>query len=167
MSHVISSQQDVMKLVFNLTRFEMQYPRFIEQIAQKIIYEEILNPIKTAMSSFGYSQKIIDGTTIEQLFVNDNGFIQFDVVSDYTSESGFDVAKAREEGTRRHFIKPKNAKALVWIVGGFVKAFSKGHWVKGITKSNIIEKTIQARFSIAQERITQESIIFFNRTVSE
>jgi hypothetical protein len=167
MSNNISSQQDVMKLVFNVTRFEMQYPRFIEGMARKIIDEEILQPIKTAMASFGYSQKIIDGTTIENLFVDDNGFIQFDVVSDYKSESGFDVAKAREEGTRGHFIKPKNAKALVWIVGGFVKAFSKGHWVKGITKSNIIKKTTEARFPIAQERITQESIIFFNRTVSE
>ena len=165
MSSNISSQQDVMKLVFNLTRFEMQYPRFIEGMARQIIDEEILQPIKTAMKSFGYSEKIINGTTIEKLFVDDNGFIQFDVTSDYKSELGFDVAKAREKGTKRHFIKPINAKALVWIVGGFVKAFSKGHWIKGITKSNIIKKTIEARFPIAQERITQESIIFFNRTV--
>lgn len=167
MSNNISSQQDVMKLVFNLTRFEMQYTRFIEGVTRQIIDQEILQPIKSAMKVFGYSQKIIDGTTMENLLVDDGGFIQFDIVSDYTSESGFDVAKAREEGTKRHFIKPINVKALVWIVGGFIKAFSKGHWVKGITKSNIIKKTIQTRFPIAQERITQESIIFFNRTMTQ
>lgn len=165
MSSSISSTQDVMKLLFNVTRFEMQYPRFIEQTSRQIIDEEILNPIKTGMRSFGYSEKIIDGTFIDNLFVDDNGFIQFDVVSDYKTELGFDVAKAREKGTKRHFIKPKNAKALVWIIGGFVKAFSKGHWVKGFTKSNIIKKTIEAQFPIAQERITQESVIFFNRLV--
>jgi hypothetical protein len=154
-----------MKLLFNVTRFEMQYPRFIEQTARQIIDEEILQPIKTGMRQFGYSQKIIDGTTIENFFVDSNGFIQFDVVSDYKSENGFDVAKAREEGTKDHFIKPVVKTALSWIVGN-LRLFSKGHWVKGFTKSNIIKKTTETRFPIAQERITQESIIFFNRTVS-
>lgn len=166
MSQNITSQDDVMRLLFNVTRFEMQYPRFIEQTARKIIDEEILQPIKIAMKSFGYSQKIIDDTTIENLFVDESGFIQFDVVSNYTSESGFDVAKAREKGTKAHFIKPVVKLALSWVVGN-IRIFSKGHWVKGFTKSNIIKKTTEARFQIAQERINQESIIFFNRMVSE
>jgi len=164
MSSTISSQQDVMKLLFNVTRFEMQYPRFIEQISRQIIDEEILIPIKTAMRSFGYSQKIIDGTSIESLFVDDSGFIQFDVVSDYKTELGFDVAKAREKGTKRHFIKAITKIALSWVTSN-VRLFSKGHWVKGFTKSNIIKKTTETRFPIAQERITQESVIFFNRMV--
>jgi len=166
MSNNISSQQDVMRLLFNLTRFEMQYTRFIEESARKIIDEEILQPIKTAMKSFDYSDKIIKGTSIENLIVDGNGFIQFDVVSDYKTELGFDVAKAREEGTKDHFIKPVVKAVLSWVVGG-VRLFSKGHWVKGFTKSNIIKKTTEVKFPIAQERITQESIIFFNRTVSQ
>jgi len=164
MSSNISSKQDVMKLLFNVTRFEMQYPRFIEESARQIIDQEILQPIKTAMRSFRYSEKIIDGTFIDNLFVNDNGFIQFDVVSDYKSELGFDVAKAREEGTKRHFIKAVGKAALSWVTNN-VRLFSKGHWVKGFTKSNIIKKTTEIRFPIAQERITQESVIFFNRMV--
>ena len=155
-----------MKLVFNVTRFEMQYPRFIEESARKIIDEEILQPIKIAMKSFDYSDKIIDDTTIENLFVDGSGFIQFDVVSDYKTELGFDVAKAREEGTKNHFIKPLVKAALSWLAGT-IRLFSKGHWIKGFTKSNIIKKTTEIRFPIAQERITQESIIFFNRTVSQ
>ena len=165
MSQNISSQDDVMKLLFNVTRFEMQYFRFIEQTAKQIVDEEILQPIKTEMKKFGYSQKIIDDTTIQNLFVDDNGFVQFDVVSDCKSESGFDVAKAREKGTKRHFIKPIAKLALSWVVRN-LRLFSKGHWVKGITKSNIIKKTTEARFTIAQERITQESLVFFNRTVT-
>ena len=167
MSKNISSQDDVMKLLFDVTRFEMQYFRFIEQTAKQIVDEEILQPIKTEMKKFGYSEKIIDGTTIENLFVDDNGFVQFDVVSDYKSESGFDVAKAREKGTKRHKLPKVKGRTYSWIVGGFIRAFSKGHWVKGITKSNIIRRTTEARFVIAQERITQESIVFFNRTVTQ
>jgi len=156
-----------MKLLFNVTRFEMQYFRFIEESAKQIVDEEILQPIKTEMKKFGYSEKIIDDTTIENLFVDDTGFLQFDVVSDYKLETGFDVAKAREKGTKRHFIKPVVATVLSWIVGGFIRAFSKGHWVKGFTKSNIIRDVTKARFPIAQERITQESLVFFNRTVTQ
>lgn len=166
MSNIISSQQDVMKLLFNLTRFEMQYTRFIEESARQIIDEEILQPIKIAMKSFDYSEKIINGTSIENFFVDGNGFVQFDVVSDYNTELGFDVAKAREEGTKDHFIAPVVKAVLSWVVGG-VRLFSKGHWVKGFTKSNIIKKTTEIRFPIAQERINQESIIFFNRMVVE
>ena len=144
----------------------MQYTRFIEDAARKIINEEILLPIKEGMKNFDYSQKIIDATTIDNLAVTETGFLQFDVVSDYHADDGFDVSTAREKGTKKHFIKPVVKLALSWIIGGFVKAFSKGHWVKGITKSNIIKKTIEARFPIAQERIEQESIEFFNRTVN-
>jgi len=164
MSSDISSQQDVMRLLFNITRFEMQYPRFIEESTRQIIDQEILQPIKIAMRSFGYSEKIIDGTFIDNLFVDGNGFVQFDVVSDYKSELGFDVAKAREEGTKRHFIKAVVKATLSWVTNN-VRLFSKGHWVKGFTKSNIIKKTTETRFPIAQERIIQESVVFFNRMV--
>ena len=164
MSTTISSQQDVMRLLFNVTRFEMQYPRFIEQTSRQIIDQEILQPIKSAMRSFGYSDKIVDGTFIDNLIIDSEGFIQFDVISDYKSELGFDVAKAREEGTKRHFIKAVVKAALSWITSN-VRLFSKGHWVKGFTKSNIIKKTTETRFPIAQERILQESVIFFNRLV--
>ena len=37
------------------------------------------------------------------------------------------------EGTKDHFVKPKNAKALHWVTGG-ASAFSKGHFVSGIEK---------------------------------
>lgn len=166
MSVEIDSHQDVMKLLFNVTRFEMLYPKFIDDVARPIIDEEILQPIKREMKSFGYSDKIIKGTTIENVIITNEGFLQFDVVSEYNADNGFDVAKGREEGTKDHFIKPVTKKALSWIVGGFIRAFSKGHWVKGFTKSNIIKKTLEIKFPIVQERLDQETVIFFNQTVS-
>jgi len=155
----------VNNLLFNVIRFDMQYLKFIEEIAHTIINEEILIPIKSEMKKFDYSKKIIDKTVIENLIVSDDGFVQFDVVSNYETKSGFDVSSAREKGTKTHFIKPVVKLALSWLIGSF-RAFSKGHWVRGITKSNIIKKTIEIKFPIAQERISQESIIFFNRMMS-
>ena len=166
MSIEVDSHQDVMKLLFNVTRFEMLYPKFIDDVAAPIIDEEILQPIKKNMKKFGYSDKIIKGTSIENVIITNTGFLQFDVISDYTAENGFDVATAREKVTKDHFIKPVTKKALSWIVGGFVRAFSKGHWVKGFTKSNIIKNTLDMKFPIVQERLDQETIKFFNQTVS-
>ena len=158
---------DGMKLVFNLTRFKMQYPRFVETVGIKIAEEEILRPIHARMKDFRYSPKIIAATRIEDVKITNDGQLIFDVISDYESETGFDVSRAREEGTKRHFIKPVTAKALRWIVGGFVVAFSKGHWVKGITKSNVIAKTIVEMTPIAQERLNVETDNFLKRTLEE
>ena len=159
--------QDSMKLVFNLTRFEMQYPEFVRSIAPKIADEEILEPIKSRMKDFGYSEKIINETRIENLQISTAGQIQFDVVSDYKTASGFDVAEAREKGTVRHFIKPINAKALAFIIGGFIKAFSKGHWVKGITASNVITKTVEELSPAAQSRLNNETDSFLQRSLDQ
>ena len=119
------------------------------------------------MKSFGYSQKIIDGTTIENITINRTGSMSFDVVSDYDSESGFDVAKAREKGTVRHFIKPVNAKALSFIAAGFIRGFSKGHWVRGITATNVVSKTVQEKTPEAQARLNEATDRFIARSVRE
>ena len=154
-----------MKLVFNITRFEMQYPAFIRDAVQRIVDEELLKPIKFQMKAFNYSQKIIDGTTIENLVVDDGGFVQFDVVSEYDTESGFDVALAREEGTRTHFVAPRFRAALSWIANG-IRIFSKGHWVRGIRRSNVIQNTIAERFPILQARLNDQTDSFFNSVVN-
>lgn len=159
------AQEDNMRTVFNLTRFEMQYPEFVRSIAPKIADEEILKPVHSRMKDFGYSEKIIQSTRIENLQINNLGELEFDVVSDYKSELGFDVSKAREKGTVRHFIKPINAKALRFILGGFVVGFSKGHWVKGITASNVIEKTVAEMIPVAQQKLNEETDEFLSRSM--
>jgi hypothetical protein len=153
-----------MRLAFDITRFEMQYPRFVQERAGKIIKEEMLVPIHRAMRGFSYSEKIIKGTTIENVNVSDQGYVQFDVVSDYRSESGFDVARAREEGTKRHFIKPAVMAALSWVSMN-LRLFSKGHWVRGIARSNVIQKTVEATFPMVQNRLNEETSAFFKETI--
>lgn len=158
-------ENDNMRTVFNLTRFEMQYPEFVRSIAPKIADEQILKPVHSRMKDFGYSEKIIQSTIIENLQINNLGELEFDVVSDYKSQLGFDVSKAREKGTVRHFIKPINAKALSFIAGGFIRAFSKGHWVKGITASNVIEKTVAEMTPVAQQKLNEETDQFLSRSM--
>jgi hypothetical protein len=146
---------------------QVQYPRFLREQSKKIAEDVILKPLHSRMQSFGYSKKIVDGTTIENLTIGRNGTLSFDVVSDYKSESGFSVANAREEGTRSHFVRPVNAKALSFIAGGFIRAFSKGHWVRGITPTNVVKKTVQEKIPQAQARLNEATDLFIARSMRE
>ena len=163
----MSLQLDPAKKAFFAFKTQIQYPRFIRTESEKIANEVILKPLHQRMRSFGYSEKIIDGTTIENIQVNRTGSLTFDVVSDYESESGFSVADAREKGTVDHFVKPVNKKALSWIAGGFVKAFSKGHTVRGITASNVIRETVREKTPEAQARLNDATDEFIARSMKE
>ena len=164
---VLSVQIDPSKKAFLAMRIQVQYPRFVREEAKKIAEDVILKPLHSRMKSFGYSEKIITGTTIENIIINRTGSMSFDVVSDYDSESGFDIATAREKGTVSHFIKPINAKALSFIAGGFIRAFSKGHFVKGITATNVVQKTVQEKIPEAQARLNEATDRFISRSLKE
>jgi sRNA-binding carbon storage regulator CsrA len=45
-------------------------------------------------------------------------------------------------GTERHFIAPKNKKALKWKDGGQI-FFSKGHFVDGIKPNNFLRRGVE------------------------
>jgi len=156
---------DSSKKAFLAMKLQLQYPRFIRAEGEKIANKVLLKPLHARMKSFGYSDKIINGTKIANLQVSRTGTMTFDVISDYESESGFSVADAREKGTERHFVKPVSAKALSWIAGGFIRAFSKGHWVSGITASNVIERTIAEKTPVVQARVDDATNQFIERSM--
>ena len=143
-------------------RFELQYPGFLKIMATKIVNETILDEIHRRQESLGFSKKIIERTYITNIKIESTGEMTFDCISDYESESGFDVAKAREEGTdvgkpgHKHWVAPVHRKFLSWIQNG-VRRFSPGHWVKGITRSNVIKKTIKEMTPKAQARLDEET----------
>lgn len=152
-----------MRKINKIIKLQMQYPRWLRTTVKKILDEEILKKIHQRMKDFGYSEKIIKGTKIHKIVMNDDGSLDYEVESKLMREK-YDVAKGREEGTIDHKIEPlKEGGTLSWIVGGFIRGFSKGHWVKGITKSNIIEKTMEEFEPKAQARLDVET----DRFVSE
>jgi len=91
------------------------------------------------MRDFGYSDKIIVGTTIAGINIISNKKFRIFFHSEYFAENGFDVALVREKtGTISHKIKPVKKKALRFDGN----KFSKGHEVSGIIPSHIIERTL-------------------------
>ena len=148
-------------VLFRTQKFTTQYPSFakskLEELANKIILDEI----HETMRSKNFSQKIIDSTYVKSVDITSG---EIEIVSDYKSESGFDVAKAREEGTRDHNVKPKG-KVLSWIGNG-ARMFSRGHWVKGLPEERIIEKTAQKKSKKLNDAWVKEQDKFFEEMLN-
>lgn len=149
-------------------QFQLTYPKQILGKAEKHLNEILIPAIKAKMKEKEYSQKIIDSTRIGSVDIDmDIGNIIYDVICDYVTVTNFDISEAREStGTVRHFIKPIKKKALRFIVGGFVVGWSKGHWVKGIIASFIIEDTMKEMQPIIEQRLQDEGDILFERIMS-
>jgi len=113
-----------------------------------------------------YSQKIIDGTTIKNIEVTAQGFASFEIVSEYDTDEGFDVATAREDGTKDHNIRPKKQNGVLrWFSQTGEPIFAKFSRVKGIKASHIIRDTVDLQFPRFQQKLTDEIVTFYNQTV--
>lgn len=143
-------------------QFRIQYPRFILAKAVELLDTELLGRIKVFMNQKGYDDKIIESTRLENIQLSmEDGQITFDVVSDYKTEENFDVSKAREKGTKRHFIRPIKKLALSWVIFG-VRFFSRGHWVMGIERTLLIQNTVERTMPLIQQKLDQATAQFFS-----
>lgn len=116
---------------------------------QKIAFEKsnndiLLNAIKTEMSANDFSDKIINTTFIGKIEQNE-GKLKAHVISEFQSDTGFDVANAREEGTTQpNPIRPKSPDGALKIPvgeGGFI--FRKSSRPSGMPRLLIIERNIK------------------------
>lgn len=157
--------EDVMQLVAKITRFELQYPQFVKQRAETVVNQEIVDKIRDKMEAKGYDKKIIQQVRVEFVSIDPNGFIEFDIISDYETDEGFDVAKMMEEGRRGFFDKPVIKQALSWIVAG-LRLFSKGHFIPIRPGDKFVKSTIDEMEETVQNRLNTETDDLLNRSIS-
>lgn len=133
----------------------------IKEHTNKIVIDEI----QARMAKENFSPKIIQNTFLSdvELF---QGRIKIKIKSEYTTESGFDVALAREKGTKDHKIVPTTKQALSWIVAG-ARFFSKGHMVSGLKSLKIIERTIKDKKPELKLAIDKEFNEWLTRVFTE
>ena len=118
------------------------------------------------------------------------GRITIRATSDYEAEkedgTKFDVSKAMEEGTTRHWVGPKKpGGVLAWpsagpfsgaaraifskrasnTIGKFL--FSKGHYVSGIKEERIVRDTCRLLAPVLQREFDKESLKFFKEVMTE
>jgi len=134
----------------NLAHFRSGYNDFVRLKVTELANKILVDPIINKMEMEGFSRKIWQNTILDEVELTPT-HIKLTIRSEYFSESGFDVAIAREYGTKTHFIKPQVKLALSWIGNG-KRLFSKGHWVSGIKSLRIIHNTVESN----KEQFIQE-----------
>jgi len=122
--------------------------------AERWVNELIVDKIQDKMRENNFSQKIWMSTKIISSRIENNQAI-VTIQNYYFSESGFDVAIAREYGTKDHWVRPTVKLALSWIQQG-KRLFSRGHIVSGIKSLFIIRDVIKEQIPEVKRKIDQD-----------
>lgn len=115
------------------------------QALERAADDAILTDIHRDMESEEFSKKIIDATFVGPIELLSNGKkARIHFISDYTSDDGFDVSNAREEGTQDHDVFPKKAGGTLSFIDQSTgkRVFFKHTHPSGIERLLIIETNI-------------------------
>ncbi len=139
---IINTVSDITRLQVKLRALKAILPR-LQDAAAKDAAEDILDEIHAKMKQNNFSEKIIDATFVGKL-EKFGSIIRQHFISNYVSETGFDVSKGREEGTDTHTVLPKKPGGVLrWIAKTGEIIFRKKSRPKGIERLLIIEKTLK------------------------
>ena len=95
-----------------LTQIKLQYKDFIKERLRIRAKQYILTPIRAEMRKNKFSNKIIMNTNLGDIRLIGNKKFRIEVISEYQVD-GFDVALAREKGTKDHWIEPAGQSQAV------------------------------------------------------
>ncbi len=155
---VIRTISDVKKLNKKLKSLIVSLPTLRKFALERAADEAVLTAIHRDMETNNFSKKIIDRTFVGETEIINNGkkiIVHF--ISDYVSDSGFDVSKAREEGTRDHDVFAKPGGWLSYIDPDTTKrVFRKHTHPSGIKRLLIIDNNINSNKQKFQDSYEKE-----------
>lgn len=141
--------EDIKQFKTNLQTLKMQKFQFDIVTLNKLAVLLILDKIHQKMRAAGFSERIIENTTVLRVERRSKNKVRIHFRSELFADTGYDIALGREEGTDRHFIEPLSIgtpfidKPEALHGGSNWPYFSKGHWVDGIPALHIIKDTVQ------------------------
>lgn len=153
--------EDIKNFSSKVQTLKLQLLQFQGTTVLKIARNITLHLIHQRMRAAGFSQKIIDGTTLYNVEFRGSKKIRLHFRSEYFADTGFDVAVAREKGTKRHFIEPEENKTLHFITASDENAFSKGHFVEGIVALKIVATTVSETEEAVQDQYSRELLDWY------
>lgn len=151
---MIPSVSEVRSLKTKLAHLKHNMDAVVLRSAERWVNELIVDEIQDKMRENNFSQKIWMGTKILTSRIEGDQII-VTIQNYYFSDSGFDVAVAREYGTKDHWIRPRLKQVLSWIHEGR-RLFSRGHIVSGIKSLLIITNTVREQTAEVQSKINQD-----------
>lgn len=148
---VITSKAQLRTFQTKIKLLRKSLPTLQKLALEKTANQDVLNEIHSKMRRNDFSEKIIDSTFVGKTEAFGN-ILRTHFISNYVSDSGFDVSNAREEGTQDHLVRPKKPDGVLrWVADSGKPLFRKFSRPKGIERLLIIENTIkQAENDTAQ-----------------
>ncbi len=162
---------DIKRFRQRISSLKIQLFTFQSFTIRKFANIIIVDRIHQNMRDAGFSEKIIQGTFLDNIELLGRKKVRLFFRSEYFAETGFDVALAREEGTDRHFIEPlriKNntddgPKALHG--GAKWPFFSKGHWVDGMLALFIVAQTVKQMTGPLQDEYNRQQNTWYEKNL--
>ncbi len=151
---MIPSVTEVQRYKNKVSHLKNNLNDVILRSAERWVNELIVDKIQDRMRENNFSHKIWMSTKVMSSAI-ENDQVIVTIQNYYFSESGFDVAIAREYGTKDHWIRPRLKLALSWIQQG-KRLFSQGHMVSGIKSLFIIRDVVKENTQEVQNKIAQD-----------
>ena len=157
---------DIKRFRQKTTLFTMQLFVFQSTTLRKFANIIITEKIHQNMRSAGFSEKIIDGTFLDNIEIIGRTKARLFFISEYFSETGFDVALAREEGTDKHEVVAGPGKVLpIPTSSGII--FRKSANPDGILALFIVANTIKQMTEPLQDEFNRQQDIWFQQNLGD
>lgn len=158
---VIRNSNDVKNLRRRIDGLKLQLLEFQAITIRKQANVIIVDTIHKRMREANFSEKIVVNTILSNIEFISKTKIRLHFISTLFTDTGFDIALAREKGTKAHDVYPKKPTldrpnpSLKLIINGKVSFYKHTH-PSGIKALHIIEKTIKELGDTLQKKYNQD-----------
>jgi hypothetical protein len=161
---IIKSVDDIKRFRQKITGLKIQLFEFQAYTVRRLADIIITDTIHKNMKDAGFSEKIINGTFLDNIENIKNNKVRLFFRSEYFSSTGFDVALAREEGTEKHKIVAGKGKVLpIPTSEGII--FRKSAYPDGILALFIVSKTVKNMAANLQDEYNRQQNIWYGKNI--
>jgi len=161
---VLRTINDIKRFRTKTTSFKIQLLQFQSVTLRKFANIIITDKIHQKMRDAGFSEKIIDGTFLDNIELRGRTKARLFFRSEYFSETGFDVAVAREEGTDDHDVIAGPGKVLPIPTSEGIIFRKKAH-PDGILALFIVSQTVKQMREPLQDEYNRQLNIWYEKNL--
>ncbi len=128
-----STIETIDSLIEKLENVEPNTQEYLDDNMQSLYEKHVIPEVKSIAMAMNLPRKFIDGIKFVKTGKNEGK-----VINTWGTPNK-PLARWFNYGTKSHFIAPIGALSLHWITKEGAHAFSKGHMVRGLPKTNAME----------------------------
>ena len=163
---LLRTVEDIKRFRTKITGLKIQLFTFQATTVRKFAEIIILGAIHKKMRSAGFDEKIILGTYLDNIELIGSKKARLFFRSEYFSETGFDVALAREKGTKTHKVIAGEGKTLpIPTSDGLI--FRKSSNPSGIIALKIIAQTVKEMTEPLQDEFLRQQQIWMEKNLGD